>query len=56
MFNCYGKDMNYLCEQLECKVKETPKGIQVDISAKDASKTESLKALVKACHDFCGCS
>lgn len=55
MFNCCGKDMKSLCEQLECKVKETQKGIQVDISAKDDSKTESLKTLVKAFHDFCGC-
>lgn len=54
MFSCCGNDMKSICEQLECKVKETSKGIQVDISAKDASKTESLKALAKACHDFCG--
>ncbi len=55
MFNCCGKDAKSICEQLECNVKETAKGIQVDISAKDASKTESLKALIKACHEFCGC-
>lgn len=42
-------------KQFECKVTETQKGIQIDISAKDASKTESLKALAKACRDFCGC-
>ena len=55
MFNCCGKDMKSLCEQLECTAKETQKGIQVEISAKDASKTESLKALARAFHDFCGC-
>ena len=55
MFNCCGKGAKSICEQLECNVKETAKGIQVDISAKDASKTESLKALIKACHEFCGC-
>ncbi|MDD5432666.1 MAG: hypothetical protein PHO70_06765 [Candidatus Omnitrophica bacterium] len=55
MFSCCGKDMKSICEQLECKVKETQNGVQVDIKAKDASKTESLKALVKACHDFCEC-
>lgn len=36
--------------------KETEKSIQVEISAKDSSKTESLKNLIKALHDFCGCS
>lgn len=55
MFNCCGKDIRSICEQLDCKVTETPKGIQVEISAKDASKTEALKALMKALHDFCGC-
>lgn len=55
MFSCCGKEVQPLCEQLECKAKETPKGVQVEISAKDASKTESLKALVKALHDFYGC-
>jgi hypothetical protein len=55
MLNCCGKDAKSLCEQLECKAKETPKGIQVDISAKDPSKTSSLKALIKACRECCGC-
>lgn len=56
MFNCCGKDGKSICGQLDCKAKETPKGIQVEITAKDASKTESLKALIKALHRFCGCS
>ena len=56
MFNCCGKEGKSFCEQLDCKAKETAKGIQVEISAKDPSKTESLKALIKAFHDFCGCS
>ncbi|MBI5778025.1 MAG: hypothetical protein HZA49_01025 [Planctomycetes bacterium] len=55
MFDCCGKDAKSLCEQLNCKVTETSKGVQVEITAKDASKTESLKTLVKALHDFCGC-
>ena len=55
MFNCCGKDGKSICEQLDCKTKETPKGVQVEISAKDPSKTESLKTLIKALHDFCGC-
>jgi hypothetical protein len=55
MMNCCEKDVTSVCDQLECQVKETPTGVQVDIRAKDASKTESLKGLVKACHDFCGC-
>jgi hypothetical protein len=56
MFDCCGKDGKSICEQLDYKAKETAKGIQVDITAKDASKTESLKTLIKALHDFCGCS
>ena len=55
MFNCCGKDVKSLCEQRECKAKETPNGIQLEITAKDPSKTESLKALVKGVRDFCGC-
>ncbi len=55
MISCCGKDARSLCDQLECTMKETPGGIQVNITAKDASKTESLKALLKALHEFCGC-
>ena len=55
MFNCCGKDGKSFSEQFECKVSETEKGIQVDITPKDASKTDSFKALAKACKDFCGC-
>lgn len=55
MFNCCGKDWKSMCDQFECKVTETQKGIQIDITAKDTSKTESLKAMAKACKDFCGC-
>ena len=56
MFGCCGNDMSSFCEQFECKVTETKTGVQVDIKAKDASKTESLQALAKACKDFCGCN
>jgi len=55
MFNCCGKEMKSLCDQLECQVKETTNGVHVEIAAKDPAKTESLKALVKAARDFCGC-
>ena len=55
MMDCCGNDAKSLCDQLNCSVKETEKGIQVDITPKDASKTKSLKALIKACKDFCGC-
>jgi len=48
--------VNPFANSLIARQKETPKGIQVEISAKDPSKTESLKALIKALHDFCGCS
>ncbi len=54
MKNCCGVDVGNICEQLDCKIKETKDGIQVDVTTKDASKTGSLKALVKACKDFCG--
>ena len=56
MFSCCGKDGKSVCEQFDCKVSETQKGVQIDLTPKDASKTDSLKALAKACRDFCGCS
>ncbi len=56
MFKCCSKDGKSFCEQLDCNVKETDKGIQIEITAKDNSKTGSLKAFIKAFHDFCGCS
>ena len=55
MKNCCGMDMESLCSQVECKVKETKEGIQIEMRPKDPAKTESLKALAKACRDFCGC-
>ncbi|MFA5794329.1 MAG: hypothetical protein WC980_04595 [Candidatus Brocadiia bacterium] len=55
MFNCCGKDAKSICEQLDCKVTETSKGVQVEISAKDASKTEALKTLIKSLRAFCEC-
>jgi hypothetical protein len=55
MFSCCGKDGKSVCEQFDCKVSETQKGIQIDVTPKDPSKTDSLKALAKACRDFCGC-
>jgi hypothetical protein len=55
MFSCCGKDGKSICEQFDCKVSETQKGVQIDLTSKDPSKTDSLKALAKACRDFCGC-
>jgi len=55
MFNCCGKSAKDICEQLDCNIKETQEGIQIEIKAKDPSKTESLKTLIKSCKDFCGC-
>lgn len=55
MKNCCCTFDTDICSQIECVVKETEKGIQVDIKPKDPAKTESLKALVKACKDFCNC-
>ncbi len=56
MFNCNCNPGKSICEQLDCMAKETAKGLQIEISAKDPAKTESLKALIKALHDFCGCN
>lgn len=55
MFSCCGKDIKSLCEQLDCHVKETEKGVQIEITAKDAAKTGPLKDLVKTARAFCGC-
>ena len=55
MFNCCGINTKSFCEQFEFDVEETKEGIQVKIKAKDPNKTESLKAMVKDCRDFCGC-
>jgi hypothetical protein len=56
MFKCCGDAAKSFHEQLDCKASETEKGVQIEITAKDASKTGSLKAMIKAFHDFCGCS
>lgn len=55
MKNCCGVIIGSFCDQLECNIKETDKGIQIDIKPKDPKKTESLKALAKGCRDFCEC-
>jgi len=55
MSNCCGKDSKCCCDQLNVEVSDTQKGVRIDISAKDEAKTGSLKALIKALHDFCGC-
>ena len=55
MTNCCGIDMKTICEQFNCQINETEAGIQVNITPKDPSKTDSLKGLVKACRDFCSC-
>ncbi len=55
MGGCCGTEMKDFCEQLECTVKETDKGIQIEVKPKDPAKIEGLKALAKGCRDFCGC-
>ena len=55
MADCCGKEIKNCCDQVKCKVTETPKGVQIEVTAKDPSKTSSLKALIKACKEFCGC-
>lgn len=55
MKNCCGINIETLCDQLECDIKETDKGIQVDLKPKDPGKTGSFKAMVKECRDFSGC-
>lgn len=55
MTNCCGPDLKSYCDQFDCKVKETDKGIQIEVSPKDPKKANSFKDLVKACKDFCEC-
>ena len=55
MKGCCSFDCETICSQFECSVKETEKGVQIDLKTKDPAKTESLKALAKACKDFFGC-
>jgi len=55
MFNCCDKDLKSICSQLDCNVKETAKGIQIEITSKDDTKTGTLKAMFKAIREFCGC-
>jgi len=55
MKGCCSIDPELIHSQFDCTCKETEKGLQVDIKPKDPSKADSLKALAKACKDFCGC-
>ena len=55
MFNCCGADAKSVRDQFDCKITETTKGVSVDLSPKDASKTESFKAMINGCKDFCDC-
>lgn len=54
MFKCCGPETKSLCEQIDFTAQETPNGIRIELTAKDSSKTESLKAMLKAVRDF-GC-
>ena len=42
-------------DQFNYECVETEKGVQVNIEAKDPKKTESLKSLMRAHKDLCGC-
>ena len=55
MSNCCGFDAKDLCSQFDFQIKETKEGVQVEVKPKDASKADSLKAMAKACKDFCKC-
>ena len=46
MKNCCGIDIENICSQLECNIKETKDGIQMDIRPKDSTKVESLMCLM----------
>jgi hypothetical protein len=48
-------DPKSICSQFDCTCKETEKGVQIDLKPKDPAKAGSLKALLKACKDFCDC-
>ena len=51
-FFSHGKS---ICDFANIKVSETEKGVNVEISPKDASKIDSFKALAKAHQDICDC-
>ena len=55
MFFCGTHGCKDLCEFADIDVKETDKGVRVEISPKDASKAGSFKALIKACRELCHC-
>jgi hypothetical protein len=55
MGDCCSMDPKSICSQFDCTCKETEKGVQIDLKPKDPAKAGSLKALLKACKDFCDC-
>ncbi len=55
MKGCCSFDPEFIHDQFDCTCKETEKGLQLDIKPKDPAKADSLKALAKACKDFCSC-
>ena len=49
------QNMKSICEQIDCTVNETEDGVRIELRAKDKSKKESFKNLLKAFRGFCGC-
>lgn len=55
MINCCNEDLKSICSQVDCNVKETAKGIQIEITPKDDTKAGTFKAMIKTIREFCGC-
>jgi hydroxymethylpyrimidine pyrophosphatase-like HAD family hydrolase len=53
MFCCGTEGWGSFHDMADFDVKETEKGVRVDITPKDASKASALKAFVKACQELC---
>jgi hypothetical protein len=53
--SCCGNGSEWFHDQFDFSVKETEKGIQIDVTPKDPGKTESLKSFAKGLMDFCKC-
>lgn len=56
MFDCCcgSCGSGFLKGKLECQIKETEKGIRIDVVPKDPEKKQAFQDLMKACQEFCG--
>ncbi len=52
---CHGIDLKHDCENYDCNVEYTDKGVTISMNPKDQTKVKSLHALFKACKDLSDC-